>query len=118
MKTLKVLAIAIFTFGAVSAAKAQVGISINANFGRPVNYLPVYTEPVYVERPVVYHRPAVVYVNRPVVYRRSPVYYNRTVVVNRPVHFRNGYRNDRHYVRYDKHNNGHGNGHGHGRGRH
>ncbi|RCH54135.1 hypothetical protein DJ568_14745 [Mucilaginibacter hurinus] len=107
MKTLKVFAIAVLTFGAVSAANAQVGISIQANFGRTAPYLPIYTEPVYVERPVVYHRPEVVYVERPVVYHRRPVvYHNRTVVVDKSVRYRDDYRHNRKFIKYKKHGHG------------
>jgi hypothetical protein len=114
MKTLKVLAISIFTLGAVTAAKAQVQVSLSANFGNP-GYYPVYEEPVVVERPIIYRRPEVVvverpvyyrrpvvYHSRPVVYHRRPVVYHRTVVYDRPVHYRTKYRT----VKYHR---GHGN---------
>lgn len=92
MKTLKVFAITLLTFGAVSAAKAQVQVSLSAHFGTPVTYYEA--PPVVVERPVIYERPIVyhprpVVVARPVYYRRPAVVYApRTVVYERPVRYR------------------------------
>ena len=84
MKTLKLFTIALFTLGTVGIAKAQVSVSINAQFGRPL--LPIYTHaPVVVQPQVVYARP-VVYPRRVVYTRPAPVYRRNVVVVNRPVY--------------------------------
>jgi hypothetical protein len=102
MKTLKLFAIAILTFGAVTAANAQVHVSVSANFGTPVRY---YAPPVVVEQPVVYERPIVyhprtVVVERPVVYHSRAVVYRPRTVVYRDRNVR--YRNVKYY------NRGHG----------
>lgn len=112
MKTLKVLAVSIFTLGTVTAASAQVHVSVSASFGSP-GYLPIYRpapvvveRPVYYEEPVVYARPRTVIVERPVYYRRPVVYSRPRTVVVRDVVYRDHYRPAKFYKqnRYNKHN--------------